>query len=544
MAEYAEKLAQARAQLKGLGIQGAGARGSEGRFVAAAVVPPPLPNADRGQRLLAARQTVLQRAVRTSSHQPQHRSPCTPSGATAGAPSPLRAASVRAASVLSPAGGSPCSGSGSPLDNSLALSPSSSDGTASDASSASESLPSPSLLSPQQAAATAAMAAATSALGRADARVAPARPEPAKRLWQAGQRTRDRRQGPGGRAGGRAGAAGGRSLAALPQETAESEPQGAAESEDGSFFYKAIGPVATQQHCRAAEAAEAAEEGGGVPIRRLARNDVFEAVQRLRFAGQQRWWLRLADGTGWVVDTERCASRSEAAPNRLCVRINEQAFHARARARTAGATTGASAAPGAPSVPAPPAVPAPPPAPPAPPPLPPRATALPAEQHSPAPAPAPPTRSAASTSAAPPRPAAAEQQVKRAAVAPGSGWGARCFVEVAGQRFLRCYADESRRALITAVDLVEDAMCASAVGATVELNCSSGRAVHLRARDAATAAQWAAEMNRPGHAQRAPSLPSALLHKWRFRSEYRFALARSANSASVRLCDVELRQLT
>ena len=40
------------------------------------------------------------------------------------------------------------------------------------------------------------------------------------------------------------------------------------------------------------------------------------------------------------------------------------------------------------------------------------------------------------------------------------------------------------------------------------------------------------------------SLPSALLHKWRFRSEYRFALARSANSASVRLCDVELRQLT
>jgi hypothetical protein len=121
---------------------------------------------------------------------------------------------------------------------------------------------------------------------------------------------------------------------------------------------------------------------------------------------------------------------------------------------------------------------------------------------------------------------------------------ARCFVEVAGQRFLRCYADESRRALITAVDLVGDAMCASAVGATVELNCSSGRAVHLRARDAATAAQWAAKMNRPGHAQRAPSSPSALLHKWRFRSEYRFALARSANGASVRLCDVELGQLT
>ena len=47
-------------------------------------------------------------------------------------------------------------------------------------------------------------------------------------------------------------------------------------------------------------------------------------------------------------------------------------------------------------------------------------------------------------------------------------------MEVAGQRFLRCYADKQQRALITAVDLAEEQTRACTAGATVELDCSSG----------------------------------------------------------------------
>ena len=182
--------------------------------------------------------------------------------------------SVLQAARRSPAAAIP-SPSGSPADNSLALSPSSSDGDSSALSLSPVSVapPSPSLTPPS-------------------CPPQPLAPLSSKQLWRS-------------------------TIAPEREEGKES----AAEIEDGRFFYKVIAPVPVRQHCRG--------DGTG---RCLSRNDVFEASQRQRWAETPVWWLKLASGAGWVADSE---SAPRGSSKRLCVRINEQAFQARARVHTA-----------------------------------------------------------------------------------------------------------------------------------------------------------------------------------------------------------------